>query len=162
MGGVLDRWNYLELEGLILARLEETGHNHPPIFYLSAADLDGILEKAQPAPAFHVLFWGDLFPQGDGSQVSSRAVYKVIQRWLVLVAVRNVSNQITGQAARTEAGPLLTMAHVALAGWTPVSTDTKRTWKPLRRVTPGVASLYREGFAYFATMWEAETALQPI
>lgn len=160
MGGVLDRWNYLELEGLILARLQEVGYNHP-VSYFSAADLEGVWENSQHTPAFHVLFWGDAFPQGEGNQSTSRTAYKAVQRWMVVVAVRNVTQQRTGEAARTEAGPLLTTAHLALAGWVPVSTG-KQTWKPMRRVTPGVVSLYRDGFAYFATLWEAETVLQPL
>ena len=103
--------NYLSAEGLIIARLKA---RLPAVrAVLSAADLVGVEERSQITPALHVLYDGDTVQESPGRAQS------VGQRWLVIVAVRNVRDQMGGSAARADAGALLTQVIQALQYWAP-------------------------------------------
>lgn len=140
-------WNYLELEGLLLARLKATvSVQH----ILSAADLEGVAEAQQFTPAIHVLYFGDILPGGDGAEAGRGSCQVVGQRWATIVAVRNVRDTDKGAAARAEAGPILQKVLRYLSGW-----DPGPRWGNFRRIpAPGV--LFRDGFAYFPILWKSE------
>lgn len=129
--------NYLRIEALLRARIEASVAGLKAV--LGAADLAGVSEAAQITPAVHVLYDGDEVVTRGGDSVA----VAVNQRWLVVVAVRNVRNQATGDAARAEAGELIWEVLRAVQGWQPAAD-----LGPLARVN-GPAPAYISGFAYF-------------
>lgn len=88
-----------------------------PILY--AADLDGVTENSQVAPALHVLPYQ--LTVADAGDPSAIALKEVI---LVSVVVR-FANQRSGQGVRQLASPLLARVALALTGWSP-TTDYEK------------------------------------
>lgn len=107
--------DYLFAGSLIQARLREQ------VAGLEA--VDGLESLAQASEAHvtsaraFVIWTGDTFDTGESGR-ASRASQVVRQAWTVLLAVRNAS-QVQGDARNASAGPLLSAAHRALAGWSP-------------------------------------------
>lgn len=140
--------DYLAAEPLLIARLRAAVAGFRAV--LGAADLDGVAEGAQTVPAAHVIYDGDALPGGDASRGGAGAAQMVAQRWLVVVAVRNVRQAATGDGARGEAGPLISQTLAALSGWQP-----SPSFRPLRRVA-GPRPGYNAGFGYFPLLFEAQ------
>lgn len=146
--------NYLSAEALIKQRLiaEVPAVNERNV--LSARDLEGIQESAQPVPALHVLYFDDEVPGGDGDKAIHGRHQRIQQLWTVMVVVRNVRDA-TGQAVRQEAGELILAVLKALQGWTP-SPDHG----PLQRRKAPFRTTYRNGFAYFPFLFSTQVLIQ--
>lgn len=100
----------LSLEPLLRERLESLG-----LFkgIWGLADLGG--EKARPTPCAYVVF--------DGARVDQTnyggAEAKIVARWLVAIAVKNVARAADGAPAREDARALADATLDALMGWRP-------------------------------------------
>ena len=131
--------DYLGAEPLLLERLREQVEGVRAV--LSAADLAGVAESKQPTPALHVLYGG--YTPGEQLKGSQGRVQASHQRWVVVVAVRNLRTPHTGEDARGEAGPLLSAVLEALQGWRPSAEHT-----PLE-LAAGPAPGFSKGYGYF-------------
>ena len=100
----------LSLEPLLRARLAEIA-GFKGVYGLS--DLGA--EKPKPAPCVYVAFDGGRVV--DMPDMGSRA--KVLARWLVVLAIKNVAKAADGQAAREDAQPLVADVLQKLMGWRP-------------------------------------------
>ncbi len=140
--------DYLAAEQLLIARLRSAVPGFHAV--LGAADLDGVAEAGQTVPAAHVIYDGDALPGGDAARGGAGAAQMVAQRWMIVVAVRNVRQTLSGDGARGEAGPLISQTLAALSGWQP-----SPAFRPLRRV-PGPRPGYNAGFGYFPLLFEAQ------
>ncbi|MBS3936499.1 MAG: hypothetical protein KGZ43_10025 [Sulfuritalea sp.] len=100
----------LSLEPLLRARLAEIAGLKG---VHGLADLGA--EKVRPAPCAYVVY--------DGARVLATSVDRVearlAVRWLVVLAVKEVSGAADGQAARTAAQPLVAAILGLLMGWRP-------------------------------------------
>lgn len=100
----------LSLEPLLRARLAEVA-GLKGVYGL--ADLGA--EKAKPAPCVYVAY--------DGARVAdspeSGDKTKLLTRWLVVLAIKNVAQAADGKAAREDAQPLVTAVLKKLMGWRP-------------------------------------------
>ncbi len=104
------------LPELIGARLEAQNLGVPILY---AADLDGVTENSQVAPALHVLpYQLTVVDAGDPSAIALKEVI------LVSVVVR-FANQRSGQGVRQLASPLLADVALALTGWPPTADHEK-------------------------------------
>lgn len=142
--------DYLSAEAAIIARLKDPvlaiGFKDVP----GAGELAGIEETTQQTPAAHVIYDGDTLPGGSGSNAGNNSAQVVVQRWLVVIAVRNVRDVKGGSGARAEAGTLISKVIAALSGWSPTNSH-----RPMRRVQ-GPRPGYNKGFAYFPLMFETQ------
>lgn len=127
----------LVAERLIHCRLEERLPQEVAI--MSAADLVGVSAQAQITPAIHILYDG----YSIADEIADGAITMIEQRWLVVVAVRNVRDNASGQATREDAGPLLSLVLSALLGWRP-STEHSAL-----KLGVAPAPVYDAGFGYF-------------
>ncbi len=116
--------SWFALEELIVARLEgrvaeavEAGtwgdRKVPKV--IVAADLAGVEERAQMAPALFVVF--DNY--NPAQEVNRGRVQQVEQHWVIFVVTRNARGQHSGQGVRDDARPLLDLVTRALCGWEP-------------------------------------------
>ena len=143
MSSLID--DYLALETLLIDRLTD---QVPALDEaLSAADLDGITDAQVNTPSAHVIYLGDLVP--EGAKFNSGCSQIVDQRWLVWVVVRNLRTTITGADNRADAGPLLVTINAALQGW-----KASPEFGELKRITPP-AVRYRNGNGYFPLAYKA-------
>lgn len=131
--------NYLSAEQLIVTRLKERVPELVGAF--SAADLDSVQEAKQTHPAAHVLYYGDRIVEGSGRS-SIGDCQTVDQVWYVILVVKNARTQLTNEAARADAGPLILKILKALQGWQPSPEHS-----PMKRVN-GAAPGFKSGFAY--------------
>jgi hypothetical protein len=138
--------NYLSAEQLIIDRLEAQIDG---VHVLSAADLSGVDERSQVTPAVHVVYDGDDL----GDRAGDGAAQIVRQRWLTVVATRNVRAIGSGKAAREDAGTVILQALAALAGWQPSEEHGQMV-----RI-PGPRPAYRDGYLYVPITWH--TAIAP-
>lgn len=136
--------DYLAAEELIITRLGPSGKNVTR-HILSATDLAGVDEQKQLTPAVFVLYDGDRLGDSAGRN-SGQMIY---QKWLLIVAVRNVKGQKTGKGARDEAGPIITKVLDAMLGWSP-GTD----YQPMQRVVAPRPGYSPGGYAYFPLAFE--------
>jgi hypothetical protein len=102
---------------------------------LHVADLAGIQEQAQVAPAFNIIPAGIAIAD-DGEGVS-------VKETITLVAVVRFSNQPSGAGARIAAGPMLAKAEGLLTGWQPSTGHT-----PMAIETPPPPQ-FSGGFGYY-------------
>jgi hypothetical protein len=107
----------LALEPILKARLSERLPSAVKI--LSAPDLDAVGAGSQPTPAVYVVYSGGAVTE---SRPDGRAV-RIAQDWLILVAVRHVSQSDAGASARAEAGDLADQVIAALMSWQPAGTS---------------------------------------
>lgn len=140
--------DHLAVEGLLIARIGAQVQGLRAV--LSAADLAGVSQTQQVTPAVHVLYAGDQVPTGEGARGWTGTPQKINQHWMAVVAVRNARTQRSGEAARSDAGPLLSQLIAALAGYT-LGPD----FGPLMRV-PAPQPAYDASWAYFPTQWTVE------
>lgn len=139
--------DYLAAEPLIVQRAKDslTG-----IDVLTAAEVAGVKESAQPPRALHVVYMGDDLV----NEVSDEGAVQVVkQRWALVVAVRNARNTRSGEGVRREAGPLIAQVLSLFSGWRP----PEQGFGPLRRVR-GPAPAYTPGFGYFPLVFTTTVA----
>ncbi|MCK2095629.1 phage tail terminator protein [Thauera aromatica] len=152
-------WNYLAMEGLIVARLQA---EVPALLQVKTAAAAAAAEgQVTQAPAAIVGLQGDApaAPEArltKGQLAAFAQNQSTAQRWGVVVAVRNVRDIQSGAAAREEAGPLLSAVILALAGWTP---DEARYW-PLVRVPAGTPR-YGSGRLLYPLSFETRLIVTP-
>lgn len=120
----------------------------PAVHVLTSADLEGVQETLQTTPAVHVI--------SDGFE-PLESLYKAARlrhRWYVVAAVKNVSTQRSGRAARREAGALLARAMAALLS---EPLPGAATALAMARAPRGV---YRAGFYYLPSAWTVESVFK--
>lgn len=120
---------------------------------LTAADLAGIKQSQQVTPAAHVVYAGFEVPAGQGQQDAEGGSQVILVRWMVVVAVRNARTQVTGAAAREDAGPLMGAVIEALKGWAPAEGFAPLVMRP----APPAA--YDAGFADFPILFTTTTVV---
>ncbi len=100
----------LSLEPLLRARLESLG-----LFKAvwGLADLNA--EKARPTPCAYVVYDGAQVAQTNAAGTEA----KIVARWLVALAVKNVGKAVDGAAVREDARALADAVLAALMGWRP-------------------------------------------
>jgi hypothetical protein len=131
--------SYIDLEGLIVARLEQRVTALPAGRVLTLPDMAAVDERAQITPALHLIFAGEHVAEPPRGAIQQLAT----QQWVVIVAVRSAEEILTGAAARAAAGPLVAAVNEALIGWTPGPE-----YDPMVR-TGGLRTTYRHGFLYY-------------
>lgn len=137
--------HYLAAEQLIVERIRAQMPDLKNVFGM--ADLASIQDNAsQFAPCVCVVYDGDEVPQGDSARAGAGAAQVVQQRWVAWLIVRNVRSAARGEAARSEAGPMLSALLSALAGWSP-GPD----YRPLRRGS-SPRPLYLTGTLHFPVL----------
>lgn len=139
--------NYLAIENALIERLRL----EVPAFFdvLGWADLPSVRDSSLPDSAALVIYDGDIIPTGANTSAGKGAVQKVMQRWMVVVAVRNVRDMLGGADARTDAGLLITQVLKALSGWQPLPES-----RELVRVNAPKPD-FIDGFGYFPLAFEA-------
>lgn len=103
----------LHLEPTIVERLKAVLPK--AVRVMSAADLAGVQQATQLAPAVHVMYQGYRVKKTEANDLVSL----VEQTWLTVIVVRNARDQKAGADARIDAGPIALAVHQALAGWLP-------------------------------------------
>ena len=112
----LDPNDFMATEAHIVQRLKDALKDvSPQVHVLTAAELAVTKEESQPTPAVHVVWNGFrvLDSRVDGAEAHLE------HTWMVVTAVRNVSQLKSGAAARLQAGPLMARAGAALMGFRP-------------------------------------------
>ena len=135
--------NFLDAEALLIAHLT-AALGEKVRFVGSMADMQTIEEQSQRTPAVYVVYDG----YTPGQTTTESRVAEIKQRWLVIVAVRNVSGVHTGAAAREDAGEVLAHLFPALQAYRPSAGHSRLT------LVPPPPAVYRAGFAYIPTAWE--------
>ncbi len=114
----------LGLEATIVERLRTTlAAAGVKAKVMSAADLAGMKDAFQFAPAVHVIYQGYRVKETRANNLVSL----VEQTWLTVAAVRNVRDQKTGAAARNDSKDINAAVYQAMAGWLPPGA-----WEPFR------------------------------
>lgn len=114
----VDDGNYLELEPLILERLQSLLDRWPTLAIEAARDLAAVLAKDQRLPSLCVLY------QGDASVEAADGIGEVTyaaQRWAVVVAVRDLRD---AKAGRLDVGRLAAATIARLQGWPPHASES--------------------------------------
>lgn len=138
--------NWLALEPHIVQLVQQAvAGMKPAVHVLTSADLADVKEGAQKTPAVHLIYGGYRIAEDLGT------AWSLSHKWYVVVVVRNVATQRSGQAARQSAGPLVAQVVGALIG-----ASVPGATRPLTLVSPPPAS-YRAGHQYIPSAFEAET-----
>lgn len=138
---------FMALEPLLVARIQGLV-DVPGLKVLTAAQLAGVGENAQHVPAIHVVY-------NDFTAREDKGLVEIVERWLTVVAVRNVRSAKSGTDARQDAGPILDALFSALLGWQAPGV------KPLLPLTPPRPD-FNAGFGYFPLAWEARLKKFPL
>lgn len=103
--------NFLAMEPHLVALLEAAVAGiSPAVHVLTAPDIVDVKERAQRTPAVHLIYAGYSVAE------DLRTAWKLEHTWYAVVVVRNVATQLSGAAARAEAGPLIARVINALGG----------------------------------------------
>ena len=140
--------DYLAAEKLIMQKLSAS---ITEVKILSTAELASVSERSQVTPAIHVIYAGDKIDD-EGGQMRSYVFIR--QRWLTVLAIRNIRNITDGSTINSTAGELLLQIHNILSGFK-LSDDHSF----LRR-EPGPTPQYSNNFAYFPLMFSTKIELQ--
>ena len=143
--------NWLALEPHLLALIAQAVQGmSPAVHVLTSADLADVKESAQKTPAVHLVYGGFRIAEDMG------ASWLLQHKWYAVVVVRNVATQRSGQAARQDAGPMVTQVMGGLAG-----AQVPGATRALTLATPPPAS-YRAGHQYIPSAFEAETIFRKL
>lgn len=143
--------NYLSAEQPIKDKLKAAIPELAAVY--GAAELDDIPETQRQFPAVHVLYFDDkVITAGTGRSTDGKCVV-VDQSWYIILAVRNVKDQITGEAARKDAGPLAMKVLKAMQGFQPTIEHG-----PLMR-TSGVRAGYKAGYLYLPFLFTTRVTI---
>lgn len=132
---------FLVLDPLVEARLKAL-LTTPNIKVLSLADYSQIEDRSQFVPCVFCI------PQPFEPQIDENGLVQIVDRFLTIVCVRNAGSMVSGQDARTEAGPIMDETFNALLGWQPAG------YRPIVPTKPP-AHAYRNGLGYFPLAWRA-------
>lgn len=138
---------FLALEPDLVQRIE-TAVIVPGLKVLTAAQLAGVQANAQPVPAVHVIY------DGFATLRAENGLAEIVERWLTVVAVRNVRSARSGADARADAGPILDGVFAALYGW---QVSGVKPLQPILPPRPG----FDAGFGYYPLAWAARLAKIP-
>lgn len=138
--------DHLAAGALIQARLL----SEAPVFkdVAGASALAMLESRTRRSPVAFVLYDGDVLPTSADAVAGAGAARMVRQRWMVVVAVRNVADQGVDERLTTEAGLALGAAIQALSGWAPSPNH-----RPLVRVA-AASPEYSPGLGLFPLMFE--------
>ncbi|MBD3815428.1 MAG: DUF1834 domain-containing protein [Halothiobacillus sp.] len=125
---------FLALEDALVNRLK--GELPDAVHVLTAADLATVAEGSQPTPAVHVVYGGLEVLETNTGFTSYQ------ERWLAVIAVRNVAAIKSGTAARVDVGALAEQVNDALCYFRAAGA------RPLQPVTPPKPA-YNAGYMYF-------------
>ncbi|MDC8804218.1 hypothetical protein PRZ61_12275 [Halomonas pacifica] len=145
--------DYLAAEGLIMAHLEAELADIQGLKIMTAADVGGVDFMRQHTPAVHVVYTGDQVPGGNATDEGDYHVLK--QRWMAVVAVRSVRDQVSGKASREAAGPILSRVLKALSGWRPGPG-----YGTLVRINAPVPQYHKGGYVRFPLQFETVLVTQ--
>lgn len=138
--------NFMALEPQLVQRIQAAvAGQKPAVHVLTSADLADVREETQLVPAVHVIYGGYRVVEAQGAK------WRLVHKWLIVAAVRNVAQGQSGSAARRDAGLLSATATAAVAG---VGFDGSTKASVL--VTPPPAR-YTKGFQYLPSAIEVET-----
>lgn len=145
--------HFLALGDLIKAQIEA---EMPAAFRLvaDAADLKGVKDSLQIAPACHIVFAG----AKPGTALPRANLVAWDQTWLTVVVTRSAKDAKSGAGARALAGPLLSalLTPRLLAGWKPFADESVQ---PLEPIAPPVPPLLTDaGTLYVPVAWKARVA----
>lgn len=117
---------------------------------LTQDDLSGMEESSQPCPAVHVIYSGyRVIETRDDGKISH-----VQQRWLAVVATRNMRSRRSAEQARQDALPILDEVKNCLMGFWPDQASS-----PLRLATPPLGG-GENGFHYEPLAFDVNTILK--
>lgn len=140
--------SFLALESALIERLK--ARLPAGTHVLTGADLAGVAEGSQPTPAVHVIYQGyrvaEARPDGRAARIE--------QTWLAVVAVRNVRDARSGEAARNDASLLADGVIDALMGWQPPGTSS-----PLK-ITQAPRAGYFAGHLYLPLAFTTENTVK--
>lgn len=146
---VLTSNNWMALEPHIVNLVKSAVQGmQPAVHVVTSADLSDVKERAQIAPAVHVVYGGFRITDGQG------IAWELTHTWLIVAAVRNVADIRSGQAARTQAGSLAAMVLGGLVG-----AQIPGSIRALEPITPPPAR-YAGGFQYVPTAIKAVTVFR--
>lgn len=133
----------LSLSALLVSRLKQKCPSVGGKVF-STADLAGVEEASQIAPALHVILWDyapvEVLPGGD-------ARWK--ETWLVVAVVKNAARSDRA-GAQIEAGePVVAEVVAALSGWRGMTESGKRVGEGPLKLIPGPRPLCTATHAYF-------------
>jgi hypothetical protein len=108
--------------------------------------VDQVLAADRRERVLMVMWAGDAFPDTPGSEAGAGKSVAFRQRWLVLLALNNVSAARTARNDR--AGALLSQVHKAVSGWAPDGAHRpfRRANAPLRPDINQAKAIYPMGF----------------
>lgn len=146
----------LDAESLIIARLQQrvdaadwTGSVKPIV--QSEAELAGVEEQSQVAPAIQVLLNG--YQPVDERGEGKITLFEL--DWLIVVAVRSGYEVRSGEGLRIEATPMMDLVLAALLGWKP-SADFSHM-----KAAPAPGPAYTDaGFGYFPLMFKTRATVR--
>jgi len=140
--------DYLSAEFLIIERLENTISG---IKILSTAELASVSDRSQITPAIHVIYAGDKV-ESEGGQMRSHIFIR--QKWLVVLAVRDIRDIRNGATKNSMAGEILLQMHTFLAGY-----QLSKDHGFLRR-EPGPSPRYLKNFVRFPLMFSTKIEMK--
>lgn len=108
---------------------------------------------ADRRPVVLMVMWaGDRFVESETGRAGAGASQVMYQRWLVMLALNNVGSQ--KDARHLRAGPLLSLTHKALAGWTPTGAARamRRANAAMRPDITSQKAIYPMGFEISLTL----------
>lgn len=114
-----------------------------------AADLKGVKDSTQIAPACHIVFAG----AKPGAALPRANLVAWDQTWLTVVVTRSAKDPKSGAGARALAGPLLSqlLAPGVLSGWVP--DQSVMALDPV--ASPAPPLLTDAGTLYIPVAWKA-------
>lgn len=112
-------------------------------------DLASVVEQSQVVPAAFVIYDGEepIDSVGNGKRVMED------QRFIVVLAVRNSRDVLSGAGVREGALALRASLLAALSGWQPTPDH-----RPLQRAKGAPPPRYTTGFAYLPTFFTTRSA----
>ena len=130
---------FLGLEPLLRDRL--AAQVPAGVRVLSLAEVAGATEASLPKPSVRVAYYGHQVI--DSAAALPPGWAQIEQTWLVVPAVRNVAEILTGVAGRADISPLCDAVLEALDGWQPGGGYGR-----LKSITPGLRPATIDGCTY--------------
>lgn len=136
--------NLVAIESQVVARLKAAEWPEVKAIY-TTAELAGLRQREQPAPALHVIYDGF-----DIKEQSGPLNYQVAVRLYVIAVVANVQGQTWMSA---DGGRLMMLAAERLVGWAPDD------FCPLQMVE-SPRPFYRQEYGYFPLLFLSQINLK--
>lgn len=139
--------NFLDPMPAIIERLRK----EVPAFeqVLDAADIVRVKELPARTPHAQVLFDGYVASASESGRVGQGKGQRVVQRWLIVIGVKNAADQVRKKDSLLAAGALFVQVFRALAGWTPLPSC-----QALKLTSPRYLPEYTPTHAYFPIAFE--------